>query len=94
MVCDVVYDYYYDEGGNRLLKLRDGKPVAAYVEGGYLSDAGLIVPVKIGGRVVGILDNGTFELLATDPRGTVIADRDGTPRPATPTGILTWANCD
>jgi RHS repeat-associated protein len=79
--------YHYDADGNRLLKVEDGHAVAAYVGGGYLTDDVFISPVKIGDRVVGVLEDGAFQMLATDPRGTVLADRDGTPRLATPYGV-------
>jgi RHS repeat-associated protein len=79
--------YRYDADGNRILKLENGAPVAAYLRGGYLTNGGFIDPVEIGGRLVGVLEHGEFQLLATDPRGTVMADIDGTPRLATPYGV-------
>lgn len=79
--------YASDAEGNRLLKFEGGDPVAAYVGGGVLTNEGFISPVKIGGRLVGILERGEFQALATDPRGTVLADRDGTQHLATPYGV-------
>ncbi|HTE51614.1 MAG TPA: RHS repeat-associated core domain-containing protein [Kofleriaceae bacterium] len=79
--------YHYDADGNRLLKVEAGVPVAAYLAGGYLTDDAFISPVKIDGRVVGVLEDGDFHLLATDPRGTLLADQDGTPRLASPFGV-------
>jgi RHS repeat-associated protein len=79
--------YHHDADGNRILKLENGVPVAAYLRGGYLTDDGFIDPVEIGGRLVGVLEDGALRLLATDPRGTLLADRDGTPRFATPYGM-------
>jgi RHS repeat-associated protein len=81
--------YHYDADGNRLLKYEAGLPVAAYLGGGYLTDDTFISPVKIGGRVIGVLENGAFRMLATDPRGTLLADQDGTPRLASPFGVRT-----
>ncbi|HTE55051.1 MAG TPA: RHS repeat-associated core domain-containing protein [Kofleriaceae bacterium] len=79
--------YDYDADGNRLLKREAGVPVAAYLGGGYLTDDGFISPVKIGGRVAGVLEDGAFRLVATDPRGTLLADQDGTPQLASPYGV-------
>ncbi|MEM9490868.1 MAG: RHS repeat-associated core domain-containing protein, partial [Myxococcota bacterium] len=79
--------YIHDERGQRLLKLADGLHVAAFVEGTYATDSRVIRPVMIAGRLIGMLDNGAFELLATDPRGTRLADVDGTARLPTPYGV-------
>jgi RHS repeat-associated protein len=79
--------YHYDADGNRLLKYENGVPVAAYLGGAHLTNDTFVDPVKIGGRLVGVLENGVFQFLATDPRGTLLADRDGTPRLATPYGV-------
>jgi len=79
--------YRYDASGNRLLKLEAGAPVAGFLGGGYLTDTGFLAPVRLGDRLVGVLENGAFHLLATDPRGTLLSDRDGTPRLATPYGV-------
>ncbi|HWM84279.1 MAG TPA: HNH endonuclease, partial [Kofleriaceae bacterium] len=79
--------YRYDADGNRILKYEDGSPTAGFLGGGYLTGDGFIAPVEIAGRLVGVLEGGTFHLLATDPRGTPLADRDGTPRPVSPYGV-------
>jgi len=79
--------YAYDAEGNRLLKFEDGAPVAAFVGGAYLTDDTVVAPIKGGGRLLGVLEGGEFQLQATDPRGTVLADRDGTPRLASPYGV-------
>jgi RHS repeat-associated protein len=81
--------YAYDADGNRLLKFEGGDPVAAYFGGGFLTNESFVAPLRIGGRLVGILERGEFQALATDPRGTVLADRDGTARLATPYGVRT-----
>jgi len=82
------WSFVYDEDGERLVK-RDasGTPLAAYLEGGaYLDGTGITQPVRVDSQLVGALQNGTFRLLSTDRRGTVMADADGTPRLASPFG--------
>ena len=81
------WEFVYDEGGNRLLKLADGVPVAAYVDGSYLTDTEIVEPLRIGGHLVGVLRNGDFQPLATDPRGSLVANEDGTVNLATPYGV-------
>ncbi|SEK79639.1 RHS repeat-associated core domain-containing protein [Stigmatella aurantiaca] len=79
--------FLYDEAGQRLLKFQGTTPVAAYLEGGaYLEESGLTEPFRFGGQLVGLVKNGTFQLLATDTRGTIIAESAGTPRLASPFG--------
>ena len=78
--------YVYDESGQRILKSVDGIATSAFLEEGYLTATELDEPVRIGGELVGYLHNGQFALLATDRRGTVQADTDGTPRLASPYG--------
>jgi RHS repeat-associated protein len=84
------WDYLYDENGRRLLKLQGGVPLAAYLEdGGYLDATGLTRPLKLGGRLVGVIQGGAFRPLAADMRGTVLSDYDGTARMASPYGART-----
>jgi RHS repeat-associated protein len=80
------WTFLYDEQGHRLLKLNGGFPVAAYLDEGYLDAAGLAERVLFGGKPVGLLRDGVFELLATDPRGTVFAQRSGPLLLASPFG--------
>ena len=68
------YEYIYDETGNRLVKKQDGVPVAGYLPNGYLDETNFILSVNIGGRLVGIIENGVFKMLNTDPRGTQLGD--------------------
>jgi RHS repeat-associated protein len=82
-------DFVYDEVGNRLLKLVNGAPVRADVAGGVLTEGHFIELVTIGGVVAGVLDNGTFTALLTDPRGTPFAGKDGTLGMASPYGVRT-----
>ncbi|MCP3139884.1 hypothetical protein LXT23_21405 [Pyxidicoccus sp. QH1ED-7-1] len=83
-----VWDYLYDENGQRLLKKEAGLPVAAYLEGGgYLDATGLTVPFRFAGQLVGLLKGGTFQLVATDLRGTLLADTNGTVRRVSPFGL-------
>ncbi len=80
------WSYIYDEAGNRLLKLENGAPIAAYVAGGYLDKSGFILPIRLAGRIVGIIENGQFEILATDPRGTLLGE-EGVASLPTPYGV-------
>ncbi|MFE8604556.1 RHS repeat-associated core domain-containing protein [Archangium violaceum] len=81
------WSFLYDETGQRLLKRAAGVPVAAYLDQGlYLDTNGLTQPFRFGGQLVGVLRNGTLRLVATDMRGTVIADEDGTARLVSPFG--------
>jgi RHS repeat-associated protein len=84
--------FVYDESGNRLAKYAGETgagaqtPVAAYVVGGYLDENGLTLPLRLGGRVIGVVAGGSFEMLATDMRGTLLAE-DGVANLATPYGV-------
>jgi RHS repeat-associated protein len=82
----VTVSYLYDEDGQRILKSKGGVPTAAYVAAGYLTATELAEPVHVGRRTVGLLRNGAFSVTATDMRGTVQADTNGTPRLASPFG--------
>jgi RHS repeat-associated protein len=83
---DTRVSYLYDESGERLVESVGGAPSAAFVDGVYLTPSEIDEPIRVGGRLAGLLRNGQFELLASDVRGTVQADRDGTLRPAAPYG--------
>jgi len=80
------WSFVYDEQGQRRAKLSGSTVIAAYLEEGYLDASGLAEPLTIGTRVVGLVVNGRYETLPTDLRGTVLAERDGTPRLASPFG--------
>jgi RHS repeat-associated protein len=82
-----VVRYSYDSEGNRILKFEGGAPVAAFIGGGFLTNDSFIAPVQASDRLMGILENGELHLLATDPRGTLIADRTGAPHLASPYGV-------
>ncbi|AKF03565.1 FG-GAP-like repeat-containing protein [Sandaracinus amylolyticus] len=81
------FTYVYDESGARLLKLDGPRVVAAFVDGAYLSDAMIVEPVEVAGRLVGVLVNGAYRSIATDPRGTPLATSDGTFVDASPYGV-------
>ncbi|WP_143177394.1 polymorphic toxin-type HINT domain-containing protein [Cystobacter ferrugineus] len=82
--------FLYDENGHRLLKFSGTTPVAAYLEqGAYLDAGGLAEPFKFSGQLVGLVRGNSFHLLATDARGTLMAELDGTPRLASPFGNRT-----
>ncbi len=80
-------DYRYDDDGQRLLKLENGAPVAAFLGGSYITADDALTPIRIMGSLVGYVRGGAFQLLATDPRGTLIAEDDGTRSPVTPFGV-------
>ncbi len=82
-----VMSFVSDEVGKRVLKRVDGVPVLAYVGAGVLTDEAFVEPVQIGGVTVGILQNGAFPPLLTDPRGTPTLDASGAPYLATPYGL-------
>jgi RHS repeat-associated protein len=79
--------FVYDEADQRVLKLADGVPVAAYLGDSLLTEHGLIEPLRVAGRVVGVLDNGVFTPVPTDPRGSVVGEADGTYLPLSPYGV-------
>ncbi|ATB30281.1 RHS repeat-associated core domain-containing protein [Melittangium boletus] len=81
------WSFLYDERGHRLLKFAGGIPVAAYLDQGlHLDEDGLTQPLHFDGQLVGVVSGGTLRMVATDLRGTVIADEDGTMRLASPFG--------
>ena len=80
------WSFKYDEDGQRLLKLVAGTPVAAYPGGRYLDAGGLTEPLRVGGRVVGVLQHGQFRATPVDHVGTALGDSDGTARFASPYG--------
>jgi len=82
----VTYALVHDEAGHRLLKKVGTTPVAAYLEEGFLDGTGLTERFQLAGRTVGLLKNGVFTALATDLRGTVMAEGSGAARVASPFG--------
>ncbi len=81
------FRFVSDEAGERLLKTDDaGKPLAAYVGGGYLTDNTFVLPVKLNGRIVGVLEHGAFRSVLADPRGTLVGE-GGAPNVPTPYGL-------
>lgn len=80
-------DFVYDEADQRILKRINGVPVRANVAGGVLTEDHFVELVVIGDVVAGVLDNGQFTALLTDPRGTPFAGPDGTPGLASPYGV-------
>ena len=80
-------DFAYDETNQRVLKRVGGVPVRAEVGGGVVTEAGFIEPISIGGVVVGVLANGVFTPLLTDPRGTPFTDASGNLALASPYGV-------
>ena len=78
--------FVYDEEGHRILKKVNGAPTTAYVDESTISETELAEPVKVGGRVIGLLRNGQFTMVATDTRGTALADGNGAQRLPSPFG--------
>lgn len=76
-----VIEYITDESGNRLAKRVNGNIVEAYVDGAVVADT-LYLPVHMGGATIGVIHHGAFESVATDARGTLLADGQGETAPA------------
>jgi RHS repeat-associated protein len=74
-------DFITDEQGHRLAKRVDGAFVEAYTDEGVVADT-LYMPVKLAGATVGVVHGGQFESVATDARGTLLADGGGVARAA------------
>jgi RHS repeat-associated protein len=84
------WTYAYDESGQRLLKRENGVVTMATLPGGvFLVGSDVVEPVVAAGHTVGLLVNGALRPLATDSRGTVIADRDGHTVDVSPFGMRT-----
>jgi RHS repeat-associated protein len=67
------WSFTYDEAGKRLVRWRDGLPVAAFVNNLYLDGEGLMEPVRVAGQLVAVLDGGHLQQVAVDQRGTLFA---------------------
>lgn len=72
--------YGYDENDQRILKRRNGAIHSARVGDIYVDASGMTEPVRIGDRLVGVIRGGAFQLVQADPRGSILANTDGTPR--------------
>jgi RHS repeat-associated protein len=82
------WTFAYDEAGQRLLKREGGVVSAAYLPGGvFLVGNDVVETVAAAGHIVGLLVNGAFRPLATDTRGTVIADEQGRALDVSPYGV-------
>jgi RHS repeat-associated protein len=81
--------FLYDEQDRRLVKLSGGAPVAAFLDEGYLDPSGLTEVVQFGGRPVGLVRGGAFQLIGSDPRGSAIADVTGAALVPSPFGSRT-----
>ncbi len=82
----VTYQFRYDEDGQRLVKLTGDMPTAAYLPEGYLDSSGLTERFALGGRTVGIIKDGVYTSIATDLRGSVLAETTGIARIPSPFG--------
>jgi RHS repeat-associated protein len=81
------WNFTYDEAGNRVLKRSGTQPVAGYVDGIYIDADHVIEPVRAANVLVGVMVDGAFELLATDPRGSIWVEPNGTTNMPSPYGI-------
>jgi RHS repeat-associated protein len=77
--------FVHDEEGQRLLRREGGRPVAAWLFGGFLDEHGFVDTVRVDGRVVGFVADGRFEAVGADARGTVRAE-GGVHWPVSPYG--------
>ncbi len=80
------WTFVYDDVGRRVMKLAHGAPVAAYADGAYLTEGGLVLPVRVGGQLAGVIEGGEFRPAFADPRGTLVGEGVG-PEAATPYGV-------
>jgi RHS repeat-associated protein len=79
--------FYYDEKDRRVLEVVDGEPALAWFGGAVLTPDAVIEPVVVESVTVGVLENGVFTLLLTDPRGTPVTSAGGDAYLATPYGV-------
>jgi len=82
-------EYLYDPRGLRLLKLKDGRPVEAYLGDTLLSENAFMEPLKVGGLVFGVFINGQFRQVNTDRLGSLVSTDQGALDPAEPFGERT-----
>ena len=79
--------FTYDEEDRRLLKNdASGAPIAAYYDDGVLFDWGWTQPIRVAGRLVGVIMNGVFYPLAVDARGSPFVSLSGQPTLLSPFG--------
>ena len=81
------WQFVHDEDGHRVLKLAGGVPYLGWVEGSTLTEQGMVDPVHVCGQLVGLVRQGVFEPLATDARGSLLADSTGATFEITPYGV-------
>jgi RHS repeat-associated protein len=70
------WSYVVDETGARIARRVGGRTVEAWVSGGYLDDAGFVLPVLVDNRAVGVVEHGVYKPVVTDPRGTLLGEAD------------------
>ena len=81
------YTYAYDDTGRRVLKRKNGSVVAAYVGDSFLSASGMVKPVRVAGRLIGIIQGGHLRPVHTDARGSLVVDENGQTNMANPYGV-------
>ncbi len=78
--------YSYDEKGVRLLKKVDDQLKEIYLGSFMVTEKGIVSPVRIGGRVVGVSIGNHFKRMHFDVRGTAVEDDSRAVSPITAYG--------
>jgi RHS repeat-associated protein len=80
-------EYVYDENSLRILKKVNGAPKMAWAGGGILTESAFVEVVEVGGVTMGVIQNGVFTAMLTDPRGTALTTPNGADYAASPYGM-------
>ena len=81
------FEYGYDDSGRRVVKKEGGRVLEAYVDDGVIRGDSFVEPVRIDGKLIGIIEGGQFSAVHTDARGTLIMDEYGVDNFANPYGV-------
>lgn len=74
-----VVEYTYRANGERVAKRRNGVLEEAYVEDRLIDGSGVVEPIRVDGRLVGMLARGAFVVAHVDRNGSLIVDDSGSP---------------
>jgi RHS repeat-associated protein len=85
----VTHTFVSDPQGRRVVKLLENTPIEAYVGGATITATSLQIPYRVGGKLVGVLDNGVLRAVTADARGTRLSGNAGALDAATPFGMRT-----
>ncbi len=80
------FSFVHDETGQRLLKRSGSGETTAFWNDVTVDASGLTQALSVGGLVVGLVKNGSFSLVPTDFKGTVVAGVDGVRNLSAPHG--------